>query len=66
MKNPMSNKTPEMRNAIEEMFPGTKENIAARRCPLCKDVITGFRDALSKREYEISGMCQNCQDEVFK
>ncbi len=25
----------------------------------------GFSDALSKREYLISGMCQNCQDAVF-
>ena len=24
-----------------------------------------FRDALSAREYTISGMCQQCQDEVF-
>ena len=25
-----------------------------------------FRDALSMREYTISGMCQECQDSVFK
>lgn len=24
-----------------------------------------FRDALSKKEYSISGMCQQCQDKVF-
>jgi hypothetical protein len=24
-----------------------------------------FRDALSKREYQISGLCQKCQDEMF-
>jgi len=24
-----------------------------------------WRDALSLREYRISGMCQGCQDEVF-
>ena len=24
-----------------------------------------FRDALSRREYNISGMCQMCQDSVF-
>ena len=24
-----------------------------------------FRDALSIREYQISGMCQECQDSVF-
>jgi len=24
-----------------------------------------FRDALSKKEYEISGLCQQCQDNFF-
>ncbi len=36
-------------------------------CPCCGKVITAdeFRDDLSKREYNISGMCQKCQDSVF-
>lgn len=36
-------------------------------CPLCGCGIDvgGFRDALSLKEYEQSGMCQKCQDEVF-
>jgi hypothetical protein len=25
-----------------------------------------FRDALSKAEYAISGLCQRCQDEIFR
>jgi hypothetical protein len=29
-------------------------------------LIFAFRDLLSAREYEISGMCQKCQDETFK
>jgi uncharacterized CHY-type Zn-finger protein len=24
-----------------------------------------FRDDLSKREFQLSGMCQNCQDDFF-
>ncbi len=24
-----------------------------------------FRDAVSRREYTISGLCQKCQDEIF-
>ena len=31
----------------------------------CGKSVTGFRDELSAREYKISGLCQNCQDEVF-
>ena len=26
---------------------------------------TTFRDALSEKEYRISGMCQQCQDKTF-
>jgi hypothetical protein len=36
-----------------------------RRCVWCGKPATEFRDELSAREYEISGTCQACQDEVF-
>ena len=28
--------------------------------------IVDFRDAISAREYAISGMCQTCQDRIFQ
>lgn len=62
---PMSNKAPEIKDAIEAMFPGTAEAIASSKCPLCRKPIGEFRDELSLREYGISGMCQSCQDKVF-
>lgn len=65
MTKPMSNKTPEMKQAIDGMFPGTSKAIEARLCPLCTEPIGEFRDMLSQKEYGISGMCQNCQDKVF-
>ena len=34
-------------------------------CPCCSKPITEFRDALSRKEYAISGMCQECRDSVF-
>jgi len=34
-------------------------------CSVCPKEITGFRDQLSEKEYTISGMCQDCQDETF-
>lgn len=34
-------------------------------CTWCKNPITGFKDPLSEREYQISGFCQACQDSVF-
>lgn len=37
------------------------------KCPFCKKEVDldGFKDELSKKEYEISGLCQVCQDETF-
>ena len=31
-----------------------------------KVYLDNFRDALSLSEFRISGMCQKCQDKVFK
>ena len=31
----------------------------------CGKEVTGFRDDLSRREFGISGLCQECQDQVF-
>ena len=34
-------------------------------CVNCRSVITCFRDRLSKKEFYISGLCQECQDIFF-
>ena len=34
-------------------------------CKFCKKEIKGFKDALSIKEFSISGLCQECQDKVF-
>ena len=43
--------------------------ISSGRCAWCNasetKVQEGFKDNLSKKEYQISALCQNCQDEVF-
>lgn len=39
--------------------------INQKDCMLCDSPDLNFRDEVSKREYSISGMCQNCQDEFF-
>lgn len=38
---------------------------AGKGCVSCGKSATTFRDELSRREYEISGLCQDCQDQVF-
>ena len=42
------------------------ENEKSKICPCCACVIEKFRDALSVREFQISGLCQKCQDSVFE
>ncbi len=54
---------------VDIIFPEAKKERDNRICPSCKTQLRGdyeFRDALSEKEFEISGLCQFCQDEVFK
>jgi len=39
--------------------------VAEASCVTCSGEASEFRDALSKKEYTISGMCQKCQDDIF-
>jgi len=41
--------------------------VEAGRCPFCRKVVkqADFKDDLSRREFQISGVCQKCQDETF-
>ena len=34
-------------------------------CPSCQQEVSGFKDKLSKKEFQISGLCQECQDKTF-
>ena len=49
-------------------FGNETQLIKEGKCPFCKKVIVmeDFLDSLSRREYEISGLCQSCQDKFFK
>lgn len=49
-------------------FAKEVEAVEQNKCPFCGkhiDVTKEFRDSLSRREYAISGLCQDCQDKVF-
>jgi hypothetical protein len=39
--------------------------LKAGLCPRCGDKPIKFRDKISEREFDISGLCQGCQDVVF-
>ena len=40
--------------------------IRADTCMMCGGLANRFKDMLSAQEHCISGMCQGCQDNVFK
>jgi Fe2+ or Zn2+ uptake regulation protein len=41
------------------------QSIENKLCPFCKHPVGEFGDKLSEKEFEISGLCQECQDKVF-
>jgi hypothetical protein len=49
-------------------FELERERMKNGLCPFCGVRIseTSYRDELSKKEAQISGLCQRCQDEIFK
>lgn len=44
---------------------GVKLKHCARVPVGCGKPLVPFKDTLSAKEYGISGLCQNCQDEIF-
>jgi len=65
-----NDKAPKMQtflNAFAEKAFGKAVDKCAEQaiCVFCHKPVTGFRDSLSRKEYSISGLCQECQDEVF-
>lgn len=54
---------------INSLRKAVNEVISSGKCSWCgsskKKVQESFRDEKSKEEYQISALCQPCQDEVF-
>ena len=66
----MSNKDQSIEAILEEFskhFSTPRSTAFMRRtCVICGESATHFNDAISEREYRISGMCQKCQDDYFE
>ena len=55
------------KNALAEQVFGRKREEG--KCVMCGkdvDVEKDYQDELSRKEYEITFMCQECQDSVFE
>ena len=56
-----------LKEFMDTAFPEEAERRKAGRCPFCNKTINSddFRDEISSREFNISGLCQECQDNTF-
>ena len=54
-----------MEEVLEALFPGQAKLKAEHLCTSCNRPVGPFADELSLKEYAISGICQDCQDEIF-
>lgn len=64
-------KSPEIVRFLDEMslsiFGRSRSlALAANGCVKCGNRVDNFRDEQSKREYEISGLCGDCQDSMLE
>ncbi len=59
-------RSPKITNMLSKMI-GTNivEKIENDLCVFCHKPATDFRDGVSRKEYQISGLCQKCQDDFF-
>jgi uncharacterized CHY-type Zn-finger protein len=58
-----------LNDMMRKLFPEEMGRRDQGKCPFCGKEInpeTDFRDDLSRKEYTISGMCQDCQDDFFQ
>ena len=58
-------KSPQLTRFLEKIF-GATSAIQHDVCCICQLPATDFRDEVTQREYQQSGVCQHCQDIVFQ
>ena len=62
------NRNPSLQKALDGIFPKFAANRLKGLCAACgsdKLAPCDFKDDLSRKEYQISSLCQVCQDKVF-
>jgi len=47
------------------IYPQNPRLIEKGICVVCMKKVGDFRTTTSRREYEIAGTCQECQDDIF-
>ncbi len=67
MANP-TEKSPEIEKLIDATNPSGRKRVGSIKtniCSWCGKPAAKFTDELSRREYRISGFCQECQNKTF-
>jgi len=61
-------KTEWEKRPVDRIFPEGYQLKCQGKCPTCKKDINpdNLRGPISYKEYQISGMCQSCQDKAFE
>lgn len=59
---------PDLNKPCFSIFPGAKSLVSQRICPTCEKPVDFSRLTVPVEvsEYSISGMCKDCQDDVFR
>lgn len=59
---------PKLNQAVHMLFPERVKLAEQGKCVECESEIKeeDFSDRLSIKEYGMSGLCENCQNKVFK
>ena len=60
-------KSPEIEAFLTTLLGGVSRvgAVAESSCASCLCKVGEFKDAISEKEYTISGLCQSCQDRIF-
>lgn len=58
-------KNPELESFLNKLAPHGRQQGKCAGCGKDVDVEKDFKDELSKKEYDISLLCQECQDRVL-
>ena len=62
-----SHKSPAIDLLLSSVMGKSREiQIASNQCMTCAGDAVDFTDDLYRKEYTISGMCQECQDIIFR
>jgi hypothetical protein len=63
----MMKRAPKVQDFIDKIAEQAGMRVEEGQCCICRRKILSisFRDLLSYQEYEISGMCQWCQDDFY-